>query len=76
MGTLVKPSYSSNVEGKITVSIRVDANGNVTSASVVPPSTISDASMHNGAITAARQTKFSGGSGVAVGTITYHYRLN
>ena len=75
-GTLVKPSYSSNVEGKITVSIRVDANGNVTSASVVSPSTISDASMRSGAITAARQTKFSGGSGVAIGTITYNYRLN
>ena len=76
VGTLVKPSYSSNVEGKITVSIRVDSNGNVTSASVVSPSTISDASMRSGATTAARQTKFSGGSGVVVGTITYYYKLN
>ncbi|VBB48230.1 TonB family protein [uncultured Paludibacter sp.] len=76
IGSLVRPSYSSNEEGKITVSIRVDKSGNVTSATVVSPTTISDAETRSGAITAARQTKFSGGSGVVVGTITYFYRLN
>ncbi|MFV0472553.1 MAG: hypothetical protein ACK5L7_11085 [Paludibacteraceae bacterium] len=76
IGTLVRPSYSTNEEGKITVSIRVDKSGNVTSATVVSPTTISDATTRNGATTAARQTKFSGGSGIAIGTITYLYRLN
>jgi hypothetical protein len=43
---------------------------------VVSPTTISDATTRNGAISAARQTRFSGGSGVVVGTITYFYKLN
>ena len=76
LSSLVKPSYSSNEEGKITVSIRVDKDGNVTSASVVSPTTISDATTRKGAISAARQTRFSGGSGVVIGTITYFYKLN
>lgn len=76
VGSLVRPSYSSNEEGKITVAIRVDKFGNVTSASIGSPTTISDASTRNGAITAARQTKFSGGSGVVMGSITYFYKLN
>lgn len=76
VGTLVRPAYSSNEEGKITVTIRVDKFGNVTSASIGSPTTISDGSTRNGAITAARQTKFSGGSGVVMGSITYFYKLN
>ncbi|MGC3978314.1 MAG: energy transducer TonB [Paludibacteraceae bacterium] len=76
IGSLVKPSYSSNEEGRITVSIRVDKNGIVASAVVVSPTTISDAETRKGAVNAAKRTKFSGGSGVVVGTITYLYRLN
>ena len=75
VGTLATPSYTSNVEGKVTVSIRVDANGKVTSASVSSPTTISDAQTRNEALSAARSTRFSGGSGVSVGTITYNFKL-
>lgn len=75
-GELVKPRYESNDEGKITVSIRVDVNGNVTSASIVAPTTISDASTQKLAKDAALRTKFSSGSGVSMGKITYNYRLN
>ena len=75
-GELVKPRYESNDEGKITVRIKVDANGNVTSASIVAPTTISDASTQKLAKDAALRTKFSNGSGVSMGTITYNYRLN
>lgn len=74
--TLVKPRYVSNEEGRVTVGIRVDASGNVTSVSVVPPTNISDAAMRNAAMDAARRTKFSGGRGISVGTITYNFRLN
>lgn len=74
-GRLVAPSYENNVEGKITVNIRVDANGNVLSATIGSPTTISDATTRNAAISAAKSTKFSAGSGTATGSITYNFRL-
>lgn len=74
-GRLVQPSYNSNEEGRITVSIRVDANGNVTSASVGSPTNISSTELRNAAISAAKATKFTSGNGVAAGTITYNFRL-
>ena len=74
-GRLVQPSYNSNEEGRITVNIRVDANGNVTSASVGSPTNISSTELRNAAISAAKATKFTSGNGVAAGTITYNFRL-
>ena len=62
-------------EGRITVNIRVDANGNVTSASVGSPTNISSTELRNAAISAAKATKFTSGNGVAAGTITYNFRL-
>lgn len=75
-GRMVKPSYDNDVEGKITVSIRVDANGNVTSASIGSPTTISDQATRNAAIAAAKSTRFTSGDGVASGSITYNFNLN
>ena len=75
IGSLVTPSYPNNVEGKITVSIRVDASGKVSSAAIGSPTTISDAQTLSAAKSAARSTRFSSGSGVSVGTITYNFRL-
>jgi len=74
-GRLVAPSYDNDVEGVITVQIRVDASGNVISATIGTPTTISEASMRNAALAAARSTKFSAGNGTATGTITYNFRL-
>lgn len=74
-GRLVQPSYNSNEEGRITVNIRVDANGNVTSASVGSPTNISSSELRNAAVAAAKATKFTSGNGVAAGTITYNFRL-
>lgn len=74
-GRLVQPSYNSNEEGRITVNIRVDANGNVTSASVGSPTNISSSELRNAAVAAAKATKFTSGDGVAAGTITYNFRL-
>lgn len=75
IGSLATPDYPSNVEGRITVSIRVDASGRVTTASIGSPTNISDSQTRNAALNAARNTRFSSGSGVSVGTITYNFRL-
>ncbi len=75
LGSLATPSYPNNVEGKITVSIRVDASGKVSSASIGSPTTISDQQTRSAALSAARNTRFSSGTGVSVGTITYNFRL-
>lgn len=75
LGSLATPAYPSNVEGRITVTIRVDANGNVTTVSIGSPTNISDAKTRDAALSAAKSTRFSEGSGVSVGTITYNFRL-
>lgn len=75
VGSLVTPAYDRNVEGIITVNIRVDASGKVLSASIGSPTTISDNVVRNATIDAAKKTRFSSGSGVSTGTITYNFRL-
>ena len=74
-GRLVSPNYDRDVEGKVTVNIRVDANGNVINASVGSPTTISDPTTRNAAVTAAKNTRFTAGNGVATGSITYNFNL-
>lgn len=74
-GKLVQPSYDNDVEGRITVNIRVDANGNVTSASIGSPTNISDTQTRNAALSAARSTRFTSGKGDASGSITYNFKL-
>ena len=74
-GKISKPAYRENVEGKITVRIRVDDNGNVISATIGSPTTIADESLRNSTLESARRTKFSSGKGVAIGQIVYHFKL-
>lgn len=74
-GTLVTPSYDNDVEGRITVNIRVDESGNVITATVGSPTTISDAATRNAAMSAAKRTRFSAGNGISTGTITYNFKL-
>ena len=74
-GSLVSPTHDRNVEGRITINIRVDENGNVVGATFGVPTDITDPATRNAALDAARRTRFSAGSGVAVGTITYNFRL-
>ena len=74
-GNISKPAYRENVEGKITVRIRVDDNGNVISATIGSPTTIADESLRNSTLESARRTKFSSGKGVAMGQIVYHFKL-
>lgn len=71
-----KPTYSSNEEGRIVISIRVDEKGNVTSAAIANGTTISDRALREASLEAAKKNKFSSGNGVAIGTITYNFILN
>ncbi len=73
---LYQPSYSGNQQGKIVISIRVDANGTVTSAEIATGTTITDEQMRKASIDAARKNKFSTGGAIAIGTITFHFKLN
>ena len=74
-GTLASPSYDKDVEGKVTVNIRVDENGRVISTSIGSPTTISDTDTRNAAISAANRARFSTGNGTSTGSITYNFRL-
>ncbi len=75
VGGIISPNYTSNVEGKITVAIRVDEAGRVVSASIGSPTTISEKKTRDASLQAAKRTKFSKGQGTSVGTITYHFKL-
>jgi outer membrane biosynthesis protein TonB len=75
LGNPVKPNYPKDVEGKITVTIRVDENGVVSSTSIGSPTTISDSEMRKDAMSAANKTRFTKGKNIETGSITYNYRL-
>ncbi|GHT17185.1 hypothetical protein FACS189429_0730 [Bacteroidia bacterium] len=76
VGNLANPAYTKNIEGKITITIRVDEAGSVVGTSVGSPTTISDTDMHNAARAAAKKNHFTKGSGIAQGTITYYFNLH
>lgn len=75
-GGLPKPAYNGNEEGRIIVNIRVDRSGNVTDVSIASGSNISNKELRDASLQAAKRTKFTAGSDVAMGTITYQFRLN
>lgn len=68
------PAYNSNDEGKVTVSVTVDKDGNVIGASI-SSATTSSGVLREAAMQAARRSKFSSGSNEAIGTITYRFIL-
>ena len=74
-GGIVKPQYERNVEGKVVVTIRVNASGRVISANVTG-GTISDANVRESARQAALKTIFSEGKDEVTGIITFNFRLN
>jgi TonB family protein len=74
LGAMPTPLYNQNVEGFVTIEIRVDASGTVVSASVAKY-TVSDQSLRNAALNAARRTRFSTGSVTVAGSITYNFKL-
>jgi len=75
-GTLASPSYDKDVEGKVTVTIRVDESGNIIGRPTIgSPTTISDVDIRNAAIEAAKRARFSSGGNPVTGSITYNFRL-
>jgi TonB family protein len=76
VGSLVRPPYNKNVEGKITIDIRVDETGNVTNTFIGKPTTIADETIINATLNAAKKTKFTSGKNPVSGTITYNFKLN
>jgi hypothetical protein len=72
------PSFEDefNENAKVALDIRIDANGNVTSADYQPRgSTTSDPGMIDIAKRKARQVKFNAGSGESAGTIVFNFKL-
>lgn len=74
-GTLPQPSNDFKQEGKVIVQIRVNAAGQVISASVTGGD-VSDKQTQQLALDAARKAKFTEGDHDQIGTITYIFKLN
>ena len=70
-----KPSNTFNQEGRVIVEIRVNAAGQVISASH-KGGTISDKQTIQLALDAARKAKFTEGDHDQIGTITYNFKFN
>ena len=74
-GTLPKPANTFNQEGRVIVEIRVNAKGDVISAT--PKSgTVTDKKTIQMALDAARKAKFTEGDHEQIGTITYNFKFN
>jgi len=76
---LMKPHYTVTEEGKVVVEIRVDQEGNVTSAEITRGTTTYNVTLQQAAIKAAKTTRFDKNPDAAPiqkGTITYNFKLN
>ncbi|MDR1335595.1 MAG: energy transducer TonB [Tannerella sp.] len=71
------PKDNVKIEGRIVVEITVDPKGNVIRADIGKGTNISDPTMRNAAIAAARQNRFNSITGLnnQTGTITYIYKV-
>jgi TonB family protein len=76
-GELVKPRYTANEEGRIKVRITVDQKGSVITAVIAPGTNISNQSLLNAALEAAKKTRFNSISSDKnqSGEITYIFKL-
>ena len=74
-GTLPQPSNDFRQEGKVVVQIRVNAAGQVISASV-KGGDVSDKQTQQLALDAAKKARFTEGDHDQIGTITYIFKLN
>ena len=74
-GTLPQPSNSFNQEGQVIVEIRVNAAGQVVSATA-KGGNISDKQTIQLALDAARRAVFTEGDHDQIGTITYNFKFN
>ena len=74
-GTLPKPANTFNQEGRVIIEIRVNAAGNVISATI-KGGTISDKQTQQLALDAAYKAKFTEGDHDQIGTINYNFKFN
>ena len=74
-GSLPQPSNTFNQEGRVIVEIRVNAKGDVISATH-KGGTVNDKKTIQLAIDAARKAKFTEGDHDQIGTITYNFKFN
>lgn len=72
----IQPVFNKDIEGKITVNLIVNENGDVILVSIGSPTSISDKEMRNNALEAAKKLKFSYSNTVSKGSITYNFRLS
>ena len=79
VGSLPKPAYSAQTEGKVVVSIKVDQYGNVTEATAgAAGTTVTDKELWTAARNAALKAHFNQSADAPVlqsGTITYIFKL-
>lgn len=78
VGSLPKPSFDSNITGKVVVNISVDASGVVKSVAIGQGTTVSDPNLRNAAKEAAMKARFKPISGTSMtpGRITYYFDSN
>ena len=74
-GTLPQPANNFKQEGKVVVQIRVNAAGQVVSATITGGD-VSDKQTQQLALDAARKAMFTEGDKDQIGTITYIFKLN
>ena len=74
-GTLPQPANTFNQEGRVVIKIRVNAAGQVVSATI-EGGNISDKQTQQLALDAARKAKFTEGDHDQIGTITYNFKFN
>ena len=74
-GTLPQPANTFNQEGRVIIEIRVNAAGNVISATI-KGGNISDKQTQQLALDAAKKAKFTEGDHDQIGTITYNFKFN
>ena len=76
-GSLPKPSYDVQEEGRVVVNITVNPSGAVIATSISPQSNTVNSSLRKAAENAAKKARFNTIEGVnnQTGTITYYFNL-
>ena len=78
VGSLPKPTFNVNANGKVVVIITVNGNGQVIAAEPTSGTTISNQTVRSAAVEAAKKARFAvkEGAGNVTGTITYYFDSN
>ena len=78
VGSLPKPTFNVNANGKVVVRITVNGNGQVIAAEPTSGTTISNQTVRSAAVEAAKKARFAvkEGAGNVAGTITYYFDSN